>query len=300
MSEFFAIENVTDRHAHARHDSLSTVTSSVAADLIRQSEINATQNNLNIKGSQTIHIGDVINNIYTPTKGSQRGSLAESDYWLVQNEAEKKSFGFLRNKSFWVGFVASCLIVGLIAWLTIYSLTNINELPEDLPMNFISRDEWLQSERRKLSLPIKRIVVAHTADEPNSCYDSDECKLRVIKIFKKHRQLIDIPYNFLIDGNGRIFEGRGFQFEGEHTANPNGSSYNDIGIGIAFIGTFDDEPPSNDQIEGFHNFIDYYTKKQMIVEDHKIFSQDQLLNLEHPAKALLNVLKSFEKFHSSK
>lgn len=112
----------------------------------------------------------------------------------------------------------------------------------------------------------------------------------------------DIPYNFLIDGNGTIFEGRGFLYEGEHTASSNGSSYNDIGIGVAFIGTLDKDPPSNEQIEGFRKFLAYFTSELMIVKDYKIFSHDQLLNEENPAKltALLDVLADFEEFESSK
>lgn len=34
-----------------------------------------------------------------------------------------------------------------------------------------------------------------------------------------YNHLKDIPWNFLIGNDGNVYEGRGFNFEGEHTQN---------------------------------------------------------------------------------
>lgn len=47
------------------------------------------------------------------------------------------------------------------------------------------------------------------------------------------RKFRDIGYNFLIGGDGRIYEGLGFGIRGEHAPR-----YNSQSIGIAFIGNF--------------------------------------------------------------
>ena len=42
----------------------------------------------------------------------------------------------------------------------------------------------------------------------------------------------DIPYNYMIDSNGLIYEGRGL-YQGAHTY-----GFNDVSIGIAILGNF--------------------------------------------------------------
>lgn len=73
-----------------------------------------------------------------------------------------------------------------------------------------------------------------------------------------------------------MYEGRGEKLQGEHTSTLNGSSYNDIGICVAFIGTFEETQPSVTQLETFHNFIVTFVSRGIIDSDYKIFSQDQL------------------------
>ena len=42
----------------------------------------------------------------------------------------------------------------------------------------------------------------------------------------------DIPYNYIIDSNGLIYEGRGL-YQGAHTY-----GFNDVSIGVAVLGNF--------------------------------------------------------------
>ena len=320
-----------------RRDSMSTLNSSLAAELVKQ---NATQNNLNLDGSQTIHVGDVINNFYTPPsseemkRDSYDGSWNDSQDTLVLKD--NKVMRFMRMRKYWIGGLF-LVLVGLSIGLSVYFIyrkpmekfpdpPNITETtptettPTGAPsteststestdppdpvtesiINFIDRDNWLRGDARSLRLPISRIIIAHTADERTSCFTEEECKQRVKMIKWNNIALNDIPYNFLIGGDGSVFEGRGLRFEGEHTENVDGSNFNDIGICVAFIGTFNETKPLDKQIEGFHNFTVQYINEGLITEDYKIFFQDHLAKPKVAADALFEVVENFLEYYSSK
>ena len=182
--------------------------------------------------------------------------------------------------------------------------TTSTSIISETMLNIFSRSEWGAKKPKKeltsLSLPIRRIIIAHTADDNASCFDSNQCKLRVKKIQEDNLELDDIPYNFLIGGDGSIFEGRGIEFKGQHTSNVNGSSYDEIGICVAFIGTFENISPSTKQIEAFHDLIKHFTDEGSITEDHKIFFHDQLAKPAIPANSLFETMKTFKKFYPGK
>jgi len=84
--------------------------------------------------------------------------------------------------------------------------------------------------------PVRLIIIHHTVTA--SCFNPQQCLLALRQIRADHlrRKFRDIGYNFLIGGDGRIYEGLGFGIRGEHAPN-----YNSQSIGIAFIGNFQSE-----------------------------------------------------------
>lgn len=112
--------------------------------------------------------------------------------------------------------------------------------------------------------------------------------------------LHDIPYNFLIGGDGSIYEGRGFTFEGEIVSNRSISSFSDLGIIVAFIGTFSNVGLSELQSEVFFTFINESMKDGNIISNHILLLQDQLARGDIPADRLLDLVKSSSKFRSRK
>lgn len=109
-------------------------------------------------------------------------------------------------------------------------------------LNLVSRKEW----NAKESIPSKNViqkfqqipekVFIHQAWDGRTCNDIDSCKIRLQAMQAYHqynKDWPDISYNFLISGDGSIFEGLGFRNIGFHTLN-----YNHNSLGIAFIGTF--------------------------------------------------------------
>ena len=109
----------------------------------------------------------------------------------------------------------------------------------------------------------------------------------------------DIPWNFMI-GNGVIIEGRGFYHEGVHTANLHGSTFNDIGICIAFIGNYNKLTPNDNDTDALFNFFKYAIDQGVLSSNFSIFYQDQLTIKTVPADGLNDVVKTWDKWLPSK
>lgn len=133
----------------------------------------------------------------------------------------------------------------------------------------VSRAQWGADEGLRIAKqageapiydsPVTKLIVHHTVT-PNNTPDP-AAMVRSIYNYHVSGVYIDIAYNFLIDQNGFIYEGRwskdlvpgqypdgenlyGMQVRGAHALNTNTRS-----IGIALLGTFSDVPPSTAQVE---------------------------------------------------
>ena len=124
------------------------------------------------------------------------------------------------------------------------------------------------------------------------------CKSTVKSIQTQDSNLDDIPYNYLIGGDGRIYEGRGIKYQGQHTANLDATEYNSIGICIAFIGNYQITVPVTTQISLLTRFIDFYNDNGSIADDYIIVLQDDLKYFSTKATALNAEIQKFEHFRS--
>lgn len=114
----------------------------------------------------------------------------------------------------------------------------------------------------------------------------------------KANGLDDIRYNFLIGGDGSVFEGRGFNGLGEHTPNNNHNS-----IGIALIGKFDDEPPTDAQVTALRKLLQFGIAWEYLKSNYELFGYDQLVPEEegspgsttssNPGKKLFTIIKKW-------
>ncbi|KAL7048160.1 hypothetical protein ACKWTF_003247 [Chironomus riparius] len=159
--------------------------------------------------------------------------------------------------------------------------------------SFVSRKLWNAEQPRatvELKLPIYRIIIAHTASE--SCNSEQECTKFVQELQRNSTHLDDIPYNFLIGNDSKIYEGRGFEYEGQHTSNNDATEYNSIGICVAFIGNYEHETISESQVKVFQDFIEFFKESEVINENYTIFMQDQLMQTDVFAGGLLETVKN--------
>lgn len=105
------------------------------------------------------------------------------------------------------------------------------------------------------------------------------------------RNWSDIGYNFLVGGDGAVYEGRSWDTVGAHT-----KGYNIKSIGIALIGTFNTVVPPERQIVALQQLIEYGVQLNKIDKDYKLFGHRQLIPTLSPGDALFNIIKKWEHF----
>lgn len=101
-------------------------------------------------------------------------------------------------------------------------IPDISRVNDTSILRFVTRDEWIAQPPNNpltlLELPSTRVIIAHTATD--GCNTQAQCTFRVRFIQTFHiesRNWDDIGYNFLIGGDGAVYEGRGWLQQGAHT-----------------------------------------------------------------------------------
>lgn len=91
---------------------------------------------------------------------------------------------------------------------------------------------------------------------------------RQIQTKHMHRGFADIGYHFVIDADGRIFEGRKITIRGAHT-----HGYNTGTIGVVLLGNFEESQPTAAQYASMKVLLRYLTAQYQIthVAGHRDF-----------------------------
>ncbi|CAH1101152.1 unnamed protein product [Psylliodes chrysocephalus] len=156
----------------------------------------------------------------------------------------------------------------------------------------ISRQAWgakaAKSKQNFAQNPPPYVVIHHS--ETPSCTTSDSCTRRVKNIQDFHinsRGWSDIGYNFLIGGDGNVYEGRGWGIRGAHVP-----KYNSRSIGICMIGNFQSSTPPSNQMEALKNLISCGTDSNKIASDYHLIGHRQGKDTDCPGDALYNLVKT--------
>ncbi|XP_060516218.1 peptidoglycan recognition protein 3-like [Cylas formicarius] len=162
--------------------------------------------------------------------------------------------------------------------------------------NINKRAEWgAQPAKSTLKLkinPAPYVVVHHSETPP--CTDAGACKNRVKNIQSYHMNTKgwqDIGYNFLIGGDGSIFEGRGWGIHGAHLP-----SFNQRSIGICLIGSFQNNVPSSIQISALRSLISCGTDLGKIDQNYRLIGHRQGGSTDCPGNKLQEILKTMPHF----
>lgn len=104
----------------------------------------------------------------------------------------------------------------------------------------------------------------------------------------------------MIGDDNLIYEIRGFNFQGEVSRNTSASNFNDIGIFVAFIGTFTNIRPSERQVRSFNWFLENSVQREVLIRNYTILSQEQLGMTESLANGIIEALNGTAEFYSCK
>ncbi|XP_016075608.1 PREDICTED: peptidoglycan recognition protein 3-like [Miniopterus natalensis] len=175
-------------------------------------------------------------------------------------------------------------------------------LPHQQPMmprkaacpNIITRAAWEARETHcpKMNLPAKYVIIIHTAGTP--CDTPMDCQTRVRDTQSYHMDRLnfcDIGYHFLVGQDGGVYEGVGWQIQGSHTY-----GYNDIALGIAFMGNFVEKPPNAAALEAAQSLIQCAADKGYLTPNYLLVGHSDVINALSPGKALYNIISTWPHF----
>ncbi|KAI4877533.1 hypothetical protein NFI96_015811 [Prochilodus magdalenae] len=110
----------------------------------------------------------------------------------------------------------------------------------------ITRSMWEAQPYRgtptQLSWPLAYLFIHHTYEPSVPCMTFEQCAADMRAMQRYHQDTngwADIGYNFVVGGDGKLYEGRGWTWQGAHT-----SGYNSVGYGVSYIGDFTSSIPS--------------------------------------------------------
>ncbi|XP_030621059.1 peptidoglycan recognition protein 5 [Chanos chanos] len=156
--------------------------------------------------------------------------------------------------------------------------------------NLISRRRWQAADpqvRDELGEAARKVVIHHTALW--TCTKPSECQAQLTYIQKMHmedRGFSDIGYNFLIGGDGAVYEGRGWGIIGAHAKTHNLDS-----VGIAFMGNFNDEFPSPAALSSLQRLLYSGVAQGHLYSNFVLLAHRDLAHTECPGEHLYSSLQ---------
>ncbi|KAH8257304.1 hypothetical protein KR038_006929, partial [Drosophila bunnanda] len=145
-----------------------------------------------------------------------------------------------------------------------------------------------------LELPAHRVIISHTATD--GCHSLKMCSDMAREIQSFHMDgwgWDQVGYNFMVGGDGRVYEGRGWDFLGAHT-----KGYNHHSIGISFLGTYTKEKPEERQLRACQLLIEEGMRIQKLDPNYKLFGHRQLGGTQSPGEMLYKIIQTWPHWSS--
>ena len=137
------------------------------------------------------------------------------------------------------------------------------------PPGLISRSRWSggSPEPRLMDrmTPPQWITVHHDGMDPLFAADEGSSRARLESIRRAHRGKGwgDIGYHYIIDRNGRLWEGRPINWQGAHVKDCNPGN-----IGVMCMGNFDRQAPSQAQVAALNRHLTWLMKNYRVNMAH--------------------------------
>lgn len=157
-------------------------------------------------------------------------------------------------------------------------------------ISILPRTSWLANDPKPFKQHVpQRITIHH---EGNTFNKNDNAPKHIKNVqtwgMGKDRDWIDIPYHFLIDPNGNIYEGRNVFTVGE-TA----TEYDPTGhLLITCMGNFEEQEVSDEQLNALINLIVYCCIKYQISPETIASHRDYSTQTVCPGKNLYKYLEN--------
>ncbi|UXI21863.1 hypothetical protein NH340_JMT07806 [Sarcoptes scabiei] len=157
----------------------------------------------------------------------------------------------------------------------------------------ISRHEWQASPalNRPLELlsNINHVIIHHSGEIDDHCWSMEQCRRQLHRMqsyYQREQNFPDIPWNFLINDNGDIFEGVGWHHQGYHT-----EDWNDRSIGIAFLGDFNRARPSRRSLRSLLRLLQCGARNGFLNRYYQIEGHRDVKHNDCPGRYLYAAIK---------
>ncbi|XP_077536154.1 peptidoglycan recognition protein 3-like [Haemaphysalis longicornis] len=158
----------------------------------------------------------------------------------------------------------------------------------------VSRSEWRARpwRQRRFMRPSRQaqhVFIHHTAGR--NCYNASTCEDRMRSYQDYHMDKNtwwDIGYNFVVGGDGRVYQGCGFGVEGAHTL-----GHNRDGLGIALTGDFRNVTPSPKMLSAARRLIECGVREGHIKPDYQLHGHKDAMCTECPGTMLYEIIKKW-------
>ncbi|KAH8418233.1 hypothetical protein KR222_006312 [Zaprionus bogoriensis] len=185
------------------------------------------------------------------------------------------------------------VVVTIVMMIATTTTNNDGKKLTTTELEIVSVSDWggrpAKVELTKLVLPVHHVIISHTAFE--ACETKEECasRVRIVQNFHMDSYNWDhIGYNFLVGGDGRVYEGRGWNIQGAHTL-----KYNVDSIGISFIGNFVKVRPTEEQLHACQLLIAEGVRLKKIATDYRLYGHGQLRTTESPGAMLYGIIQKW-------
>ncbi|XP_068081280.1 peptidoglycan-recognition protein SC2 isoform X2 [Anabrus simplex] len=165
---------------------------------------------------------------------------------------------------------------------------------EIVQFELVNRTMWQSRLARDTSpllvQPATRVVILHTVTA--QCFTMEDCAQQVRDLQSEHIDhygMGDISFNFLIGGDGRTYEGRGWDTKGDFS-----SLLTNRALGVAFIGNFEKTTPSPKQLAEARLFLSESVKRKKLYAGYQLVGARQLDETESPGQKLYDIIKTWQ------
>lgn len=160
-------------------------------------------------------------------------------------------------------------------------------------LSLATREDWDAKPPKlveKFAGPIPYVIIHHSY-EPAACYSGPECQKAMRSMQHMHQQdrgWNDIGYSFAIGGDGRIYQGRGFNVIGAHAPR-----YNSRSVGICMIGDWRFDLPPQQMMTALHSLIEYGVRNNLIESNYTLIGHRQTRPTECPGDRLYSEIQTW-------
>ncbi|XP_004607865.1 peptidoglycan recognition protein 1 [Sorex araneus] len=160
----------------------------------------------------------------------------------------------------------------------------------------VPRREWgaqASTCSQRLKLPARYVVVAHTAG--SHCNSPSLCGQQVRNVQNYHvrtKGWCDVSYNFLIGEDGLVYEGRGWNYKGDHS----GPTWNSRSIAISFMGNYMERSPPARAIRAALSLLDCGVARGALSKNYEVKGHRDVLATLSPGDQLYEIIRNWKHY----